>query len=168
MSRRSSSGLKLVAGARPQGFLLLVRKGRCDVLRIVPRALEVTQKRQQDLEDAYLGSTVVSADGHSREIVGLEVRGFISSLPRWLAWLSVTGARELHLSFSAQRAITADELRQVLLSFLRSKARLDEWAQSQPMFDRLDASIVAASSVAEIFASIERCGPDVGGVDVLV
>jgi hypothetical protein len=150
------------------GFMLLLRRDASDILRIVPGALEVTQKTQKELRDAYLGSTLISADGQSKEIVDLEVGDIVSSLPRWLAWLSLTGARELQIRFLTPRAISADEPRKILLAFLRSNARVDEWAKSAPVFDQLVTSVGAAGSVDEIFACVERYGPGVGGLDVLV
>ena len=155
--------------ANRASFLLIVHPDGGDVLRIVPSALEVTQKSQQALQKAYVGSYVIDSDGTAREILGVEVDGLAgSSLPGWLSWLSATGARKLRLTFASPKDIDADGLRVPLMKFLRSRARVDEWAESQHAFDELLGGVERARSIGEIFACVERANSDTGGLDVLV
>lgn len=71
----------------------------------------------------------------------VEVDGLVSSsLPAWLAWLSATGARRLRLTFASPKEMDADSLRVPLMTFLESRARVDEWADSQHAFDESNST----------------------------
>jgi hypothetical protein len=148
-------------------FLLLLHPSSEKALKIDWRALSVTQKRQKALESQYRGYRLINANGEAREVMGFTV-GHVIGLPRWLAWLSLTGERNLAVHLGPLRTIALNEFREKFLVFLKSAARPDEWSTAGKTLEEMADEIGRASSVSEVFEIIEKYDPGVPGLDVLV